>query len=579
MSRAGPASGGCSTLATVAVARPGHGAGCGHGFFEDMESGVAGIVLELVSGEPLADVLRSPRLTLEHRAGLLDQLASALAHVHKAGLVHRDLKPDNVLVTESFWTAPYVTGTVKLVDFGIAAEVGNPRPLTATGAIIGTVPYLAPEILAPKMFGSARGSDDGAGAGFMRDVFAFGVLGAELLLERHPTGLSTHARGEDFVRTYREAAEGRRPWPPPELYGSWGPAIRACLALEPSRRPRSGIEIVAMARSSRTEPRDQAQHELSTQRSSMEGDRTSPMTLGSAPPLRTEPGRPLFVNDGGPHVPSAPSAPVTSGRSASFLLAAGAMAGAGAASVLIFFLLRDGDRPEEATPKSALLPSPTALRVEISSDPPPSLRPSPPSAAAVRDREPLAGGSVLLPDPAEVPKLPTPLLAGADAPSSCPQPCCGGVDCASSGAKCASSLSCVPGSCNNLLDRSDRWLIRVGVAREDKVDLLTRGNRPNAKVCLRHSGARDEEWVCTSLSALRSGESHLYRLEASTQDLIAPGIDIEVRDKRVIASSYGAVKPPIKVTALCRGLVYDDDDNLKSFTLSKYEVVLHLDRQ
>ena len=545
-----------------------------YGFFEDMESGVAGIVLEFVSGEPLADVLHSPRMTLEHRTGLLEQLAGVLAHVHKAGLVHRDLKPDNVLVTESFWATPYVTGTVKLVDFGIAVELGNPRPLTATGAIIGTVPYMAPEVLAPKIFGSTQTPATTVETGFGRDVFAFGVLGAEVLLERHPTGLSAQARAEDFVQAYREAAEGQRPWPPTNLYGTWAPAIRACLALDPSRRPRSGAEIVAIAHSPRTEPQGPRQTEPLSGHPAFERHQTSPMTFHPAPPTpRTEPGRPLVVGDNGPRISSASPLSTASNRSASLVLV-GALGGAAAATILMFLMLRGGESSDEV-PLSTIPPTSfSASQTDISSDAPPPAIPRASSAASVPHQAPLKDVEPLLPEHHEPPELPIPLFSAGDAPS-CPQRCCGGIDCVSKRERCASGRECIPWPCDERIDPSGEWLLRVASVWEDEQDLRRR--RPRSEVCLRRSKATNKDWTCTNLSDLGYDRGKGNRLPATTRDLILNGIDVKLQDVsgRAFARYDLATVDSVKVAALCKGLIiknfYEDSTGFR------YRVIVHLD--
>ena len=91
-----------------------------HTLFEDMKLGVLGMVLDFVDGRSLGAALNDSRLTDRHRVKALGHVAEALAYVHRAGHVHRDLKLDNVLVTQDFWANPEEPKNVKLVDFGIA---------------------------------------------------------------------------------------------------------------------------------------------------------------------------------------------------------------------------------------------------------------------------------------------------------------------------------------------------------------------------------------------------------------------------------------------------------------------------
>jgi len=114
----------------------------------DGEGRTAYLVMELVNGEPLNSVLkRTGRLSLRHALDMLEQTGRALQIAHTAGLVHRDVKPGNILITP--------TGQVKLTDFGIAKAV-DAAPVTQTGMVMGTAQYIAPE--------QALGHDDAAAA-------------------------------------------------------------------------------------------------------------------------------------------------------------------------------------------------------------------------------------------------------------------------------------------------------------------------------------------------------------------------------------------------------------------------------
>lgn len=91
--------------------------------------------MELVNGEPLNSVLkRTGRLSLRHALDMLEQTGRALQVAHAAGLVHRDVKPGNILITP--------TGQVKITDFGIAKAV-DAAPVTQTGMVMGTAQYRA----------------------------------------------------------------------------------------------------------------------------------------------------------------------------------------------------------------------------------------------------------------------------------------------------------------------------------------------------------------------------------------------------------------------------------------------------
>jgi serine/threonine-protein kinase len=124
------------------------------------------LVMELVDGEPLSAVLaREGRLTSERTLDLLGQVASGLAAAHAAGVVHRDVKPANLLVRPD--------GIVKITDFGIAWSAAN-ATVTRTGHVVGTAQYLAPEQV------------QGQKATPAADVYAWGTVAYECLAGRRP---------------------------------------------------------------------------------------------------------------------------------------------------------------------------------------------------------------------------------------------------------------------------------------------------------------------------------------------------------------------------------------------------------
>lgn len=126
------------------------------------DNGTHFIVMELVEGRSLRDVLKREGHLLPRRAAeIAAEVAAALAVAHRAGLVHRDIKPGNVLLTAD--------GSVKVTDFGIARAWDDSEQLTRTGAVIGTATYFSPE------------QAQGRPADERSDIYALGVVLYEML--------------------------------------------------------------------------------------------------------------------------------------------------------------------------------------------------------------------------------------------------------------------------------------------------------------------------------------------------------------------------------------------------------------
>src|SRR3954453_13682106 len=177
------------------------------------ESGTYFIVMEYVEGRSLRDLIRSEApLDANHAAEIPAEIASALAFAHRSGVVHRDVKPGNVLLTRS--------GTVKVTDFGIA-RAGASDGLTQTGSVMGTATYFSPE--------QAQGLPvDGRS-----DLYALGVVMYEMVTGVAPfTGDSPVAVAYKHVREEAVAPAQRNPDVPHDLEQ----IIQTALAKNPDER-------------------------------------------------------------------------------------------------------------------------------------------------------------------------------------------------------------------------------------------------------------------------------------------------------------------------------------------------------
>ncbi|MGA9389257.1 MAG: protein kinase [Candidatus Sulfotelmatobacter sp.] len=131
------------------------------------QEGFPYIVMEYVAGEALDRVIQSARpLALVFRLKVIEQVCSALAYAHRNDVIHRDVKPANVIVQPD--------GVAKLLDFGIARQEKQERGLTRTGNVIGTIHYMAPERLRDRAF-------DGRS-----DIFSAGIMLYQLLTGQLP---------------------------------------------------------------------------------------------------------------------------------------------------------------------------------------------------------------------------------------------------------------------------------------------------------------------------------------------------------------------------------------------------------
>jgi serine/threonine protein kinase len=188
---------------------------------QDPESHRHYIVMEYVEGPSAADLLREYReLDVEQTVAIVRDACHGLDYAHRAGVVHRDVKPGNLLLAEE-------TGITKLADFGIAKAAEQTR-ITQVGSVLGTAAYLSPE--------QARGEE----AGPASDTYSLGVCAYQFLTGRLPHEYSSLTelalkQQQEVVAPIREF----RPEVPPEL----DEAIRLCLERDPGSRYRSALEL------------------------------------------------------------------------------------------------------------------------------------------------------------------------------------------------------------------------------------------------------------------------------------------------------------------------------------------------
>lgn len=177
-------------------------------FDQGSHDGLAFLVMELVPGRTLRDLIAERgRLSPAQALSVLEPVLLALGAAHRAGLVHRDVKPENVLLGDD--------GTVKVADFGLARAVEAASHTVTRGLLIGTVAYLAPEQV------TAGSADE------RTDVYAAGVLLFEML-----TGGVPYAGDTAFSVAYRHVHEDV---PPPSSRADVPPALDA-LTVRATRR-------------------------------------------------------------------------------------------------------------------------------------------------------------------------------------------------------------------------------------------------------------------------------------------------------------------------------------------------------
>jgi eukaryotic-like serine/threonine-protein kinase len=185
------------------------------------DSGTYFIVMEFVDGRALSSILRTAGpLHPDRAAEIAADVAGALSYAHRHGVVHRDVKPGNVLITEE--------GTIKVTDFGIARAVNTEESLTQTGAVMGTATYFSPE------------QAEGMGVDSRSDIYSLGVVIFEMVTGRPPfLGDTPVAVASKHVREHPPAPREVNPGVPPDLEA----IILKCLAKSPDHRYATGDDL------------------------------------------------------------------------------------------------------------------------------------------------------------------------------------------------------------------------------------------------------------------------------------------------------------------------------------------------
>ncbi|BBE22448.1 hypothetical protein MN0502_13310 [Arthrobacter sp. MN05-02] len=184
---------------------------------------VAYLVMEFVPGRTLRDVLRDRgRLPPREALLLLDAVVEGLAAAHEAGLIHRDVKPENVLLSDA--------GQVKIADFGLARAVSA---TTGTATLVGTAAYLSPELVL------------GRPAEAQSDIYSTGIMLFELLTGRQPF------TGETPIQVAIQHAQSDVPAPSlllPGLAADIDELVQWCTSRDPEDRPVDGSALLGELR-------------------------------------------------------------------------------------------------------------------------------------------------------------------------------------------------------------------------------------------------------------------------------------------------------------------------------------------
>jgi eukaryotic-like serine/threonine-protein kinase len=187
------------------------------------DAGTYYIVMEFVDGRTLSSIMRSAgELHPDRAAEIAADVAAALSYAHRHGVIHRDVKPGNVLITED--------SVIKVTDFGIARALNTEESLTQTGAVMGTATYFSPE------------QAEGLGVDARSDIYSLGVVLFEMVTGRPPfLGETPVAVASKHVREHPPTPSEINPSVPPDLEA----IILKCMAKSPEHRYASGEELRA----------------------------------------------------------------------------------------------------------------------------------------------------------------------------------------------------------------------------------------------------------------------------------------------------------------------------------------------
>lgn len=192
-----------------------------HDIGQDEASGVSFIAMEYVEGQNLKEVLQQGRaLSFEQIGDIVAQVGEALDFAHSKGIIHRDVKPANIILIEGM--------RAKITDFGIAKIASGGANLTSTGQFLGTPNYMAPEQI------------KGTPVDGRTDLFSLGICLYELLTRRKPFG------GDSLTSiSYKIVHE---PFPPlheinPQIPDGFEEIVAKCLAKDPARRYQRGKDL------------------------------------------------------------------------------------------------------------------------------------------------------------------------------------------------------------------------------------------------------------------------------------------------------------------------------------------------